>query len=65
VFDERTTSTYEITTSLPKPNPTHEQNAGYAEINTGKIKEILENFNISSCFRPTLNLGEAANIELD
>lgn len=67
VFDGRTTSTYVITTSLPKPNLTHEQSAGYAEINTDKIKEILENFNILLCFRHTLNLEgeEAANIELE
>jgi hypothetical protein len=40
VFDGRTTSSYEITTSLPKPKITHEQYAGYAEINTSKSKEL-------------------------
>jgi len=46
-------STYKITTSLPKPKLTHEQ---YAEINTSKSKQILENFNVASFFRCALNL---------
>ena len=60
VFDGRTTSTYEITTSLPKPKFTHEQYAGCAEINTSTSKEILENFNVASFFRRALNLEENA-----
>jgi predicted aspartyl protease len=60
VFDERTTSTYKITTSLPKPKLTHKQYAVYAEINTFKNKEILENFNVASFFRRALNLEEDA-----
>jgi len=63
VFDERTTSTYEIITSLPKPKHTHEQNSGYAEINTEIFKEFLENFNVSSFFRHTLNLEEEEDPE--
>ena len=58
MFDGRTTSTYEITTSLPKPKLTHKQYAGYAEINTSENKEILENFNVASFFRHALNLEE-------
>jgi hypothetical protein len=58
VFDGRTTSTYEITTSLPRPKLTHKQYAGYAEINTFKNKEILENLNVASFFRCALNLEE-------
>jgi hypothetical protein len=64
VFDGRTTSTYEITTSLPKPKIIHEQYAGYAEIKTSKSKEILENFNVASFFGRVLNLeGDAADGE--
>jgi hypothetical protein len=51
VFDGRTTSTYGIITSLPKPKPTNEQNAGYAKINIAKIKEILEIFDVTYFFR--------------
>jgi len=58
VFDGRTTSTYEITTSLPKPKLAHEQYFGYAEINACKNKEILENFNVASFFKRALNLEE-------
>ena len=58
MFDGRTTSSYEITTSLPKPKLTHEQYAGYAEINTSKSKEFLENFNVASFLRRALNLDE-------
>jgi hypothetical protein len=66
VFDGRTTSTYEITTSLPKPKLTPEQYAGYAEINISKSKEILENFNVASFFRRALNLeGDAAEGEME
>jgi hypothetical protein len=66
VFDGRTTSTYEITTSLPKPKPTHGQNAGSAKINTDKLKEILEIFDVTSFFRHVLNSKEdAADVELD
>ena len=55
-----------MTTSLPKPNPTHEKSAGYVETNTCEIKEIIENFDVASFFRHTLNLEEeAANVELD
>jgi hypothetical protein len=65
VFDGRTTSKYEITTSLPKLIPTHEQ-AGYTKTNTAKIKEFLENFDVTSFFRHMLNSEEdAANVELD
>ena len=53
-------STYEITTSLPKPKLTQEQNARYAEINTYENKEILENFKVASFFRWALNLEEDA-----
>jgi hypothetical protein len=60
VFDGRTTSTYEITTSVPKPKLTHEQYAGYAEMNTSKNKDILENFNVAPFFRRALNLEEDA-----
>ena len=63
MFDERTTSTYEITTSLPKPN-SHKQYAGYAEINTSKNKEILEYFNVASFFGRGLYL-EAADGEME
>lgn len=55
MFGGRTTSTYEITTSLPKPKLTHKQ---YAEINISKSKEILENFNVASFFGRALNLEE-------
>jgi len=66
VFDGRTTSTYEIITSLPKPKPTHEQNSRYAKINTAKIKETLENVDVKSFFRHVLNSEEdAADVELD
>lgn len=66
MFDGRTTSTYEITTSFPKPNIAHEKSAGYVETNTGEIKEIIENFDVASFFRHTLDLEEeAANAELD
>jgi hypothetical protein len=66
VFDGRTTSTYEITTSLPKSNLTHEKSAGYVETNTGEIKEIIENFDVASFFRHTRDLEEEApNAELD
>jgi len=58
VFDGRTTSTYEITTSLPKPKLTREQNAGYAKIIASKSTEILENFDVASFFKYTLNLEE-------
>ena len=64
MFDGRTTSTYEITTSLPKPKLTHKQYAGYAEINTSKNKEILENFYVSWFFRRALNLEDAADGEM-
>ena len=57
MFDGRTTTTYEITNSFPKPTLTHEQ---YAEINTSTNKEILENFNVASFFRRALNLEEDA-----
>jgi uncharacterized membrane-anchored protein len=60
VFRGRTTSTYEITTSLPKPKLRHEQYAGYAEINASKSKEIVEYFNVASFFRRVLNLEEDA-----
>ena len=62
MFDGRTTSTYEIT-SLSKPKLTHEQYAGYVEINTPKSKEILENFNVASFFRRALTLEDAAHGE--
>ena len=66
MFDGHTTSTYEITTSLPKHNTTHEQNAGYAKINTAKTEKILENFDVTSFFKHALSLDEdAANVELD
>jgi hypothetical protein len=66
VFDGRTTFTDEITTTHPKPKPTHEQNAGYAKINTAKIKEILEYFDVTSFFRHALNLEkDVANVELE
>jgi len=65
VFDGRTTSTYEITASLPKPKLTLEKNARYAEINTYEDKEILENFNVASFFRRVLNLEEAADGEME
>jgi hypothetical protein len=65
VFDGRTTSTYEITTSLPKPKLTLEQNARYAEINTYENKEILENFNVAAFFKRALNLEEAADGEME
>ena len=58
MFDGRTTSTYEITTSLPKPKLTREQNAGYAKIIASKSTEILENFDVASFFKYTLNLEE-------
>jgi hypothetical protein len=61
VFDGRTTSTYEITTSLPQPKLTHKLYSGYAEINTSEKKEILENFNVASFFRRALNLEDAAD----
>jgi len=60
VFDGRTTSMYEITTSLPRPKLKHEHYAEYAEINTSTSKEILENFNVASFFRRALNLEEDA-----
>jgi hypothetical protein len=63
VFDGRTTSTYEITASLPKSKLTHEQYAGYAEINTSNSKEILKNFNVASFFRRALNLEDATDGE--
>jgi hypothetical protein len=56
VFDGQTTSTYEITTSVPKPKLTHEQYADYAEINISKNKGILESFNVAPFFRRALNL---------
>jgi hypothetical protein len=66
VFDGLTTFTYEITTSLPKPKPTHEQNAGYAKISITKIKEILENFDVTSFFKRALTLEvDAATVEPD
>jgi hypothetical protein len=67
LFDERTTPTYEVTTSLPKPKRTHEQNARYAETNIAKFKETSENFNVGSFFRRTLSLEEGgpANFEQD
>jgi hypothetical protein len=65
VFDGRTTSSYEITMSLPKPKLTHKQYAGYAKINTFKNKEILENFNVASFFRRALNLEDAAEGEME
>jgi hypothetical protein len=60
VFDGQTTSTYEITTSLPKPKPIHKPCAEYAEINTSKSREIIENFQVAPFFRRALNLGEDA-----
>jgi hypothetical protein len=60
VFDGRITSTYEITTSLPKPKLAHEQCAAYAEINTSKCKEIIENFHVEPFFRRAQNLEEDA-----
>jgi hypothetical protein len=67
VSDERTTSTYEITTSLQKPKSTQEQNTEYGKINPEKIKEILENYIVSWLFRYKLNLQEEcpANVEVD
>ena len=58
MFDGRTTSTYEITTSLPEPKLSQKQYAGYAEISTSEKKEILETFNVASFFRRALNLEE-------
>jgi len=58
VFDGRTTSTYETTTSLPKTKLTREQNVGYAKINASKSTYISENFNVASFFKYTLNLEE-------
>ena len=58
MFDGRTTSTYEITTSHPEPKLSHKQYTGYAEINTSEKKKILETFNVASFFRRALNLEE-------
>ena len=66
MFEGRTTSTNEITASLPKTKLTLEQNARYAEINTYEDKEFLEFFKVASFFRWALNLEEeAANGEME
>jgi hypothetical protein len=59
VFDGQTTSTYGITTSLPKPKFTPKQDAGYTEMNTSKDEGVSENLNVASFFR------RAPNLEVD
>ena len=56
--DDRTTSTYQITTSLPKSNCRHEQNAGYEKLNNEKFIYILENLIVESLFKYKVNLHE-------
>ena len=51
--------------SLPKPKLQHKQCAGYAEINTSKSKEILENFDVASFFRHALKLEDTADGEME